>query len=95
MTDSHRPTEYTELTEDQMLRINRLCDQFESEWKAGQHPSIETTLQKLPPADRTAALAELLPLEIEYRRRDGTELRFDEYATRFPSLDRTWLAGLL
>lgn len=82
-------------SEEQLLRINRLCNNFETAWKSGKHPTVEQALKHLPPDDQSAALLELIPLEIEYRRRNGTQLHFEEYLTRFPALEQTWLARLL
>lgn len=89
---------FAELGEDQLLLINRLCNQFEAAWRAGEEPVVEQLLNGLEEDQavvRLAALGELLPLEIEYRRRLGHALSLEDYASRFPRLDRGWLANLL
>src|SRR4051794_25496401 len=63
--------------------VDRLCDQFDAAWRAGEHPAIETFLTNAPPAARDAALRELIAMDVEYRRRDGEAPLLDEYVTRF------------
>jgi tetratricopeptide (TPR) repeat protein len=72
-------------------RADRICDQFEAAWKAGQRLRIEDHLAAVPDAERPALLYELLQLEIDYRRLAGDELKADEFLDRFPALDRRWL----
>lgn len=78
-----------------MLQINRCCNQFETAWQAGEQPDIEEAVSEVPAEYRVAALRELLPLEIEYRRAQGLPLSLQTYAQRFPQLERSWLAELL
>ena len=51
----------------QREEIDRLADQFEREFKAGDNPRIEDYLQKQPNL-RANLLEELLALEIDLRR---------------------------
>ena len=78
----------------QMLRINRLCNEFEASWQAGTPRPLEKLLNDLTGTEWQAAFRELLPLELEYRRRAGQTVVLDEYAARFPQADREWLASL-
>lgn len=83
------------LTEDQMVLVNRLCNQFEARWQRGEKTAVESILVNVNPGNRLAALTELIPLEIEYRSLTGQPLSLDEYKTRFPDLDPIWLQELL
>jgi hypothetical protein len=57
---------------------------FESEWQAGRRPRLEGYLAALKdPAGRPGLLAELLPIELNYRRRAGEQPVPKEYADRF------------
>jgi len=84
--------EYARLPNDQKLLIDRLCSRFEAALKAGSRPKAEAVLKKLPAAMRLAALGELLPLEADYRQREGNPLTLPELEQRFPDVDAAWLA---
>jgi hypothetical protein len=60
--------------------------------KAGSRPKAEAVLKKLPANMRMAALGELLPLEADYRLREGKPLTLPELEQRFPDVDPAWLA---
>lgn len=77
-----------------MLRINRMCNEFEAAWQAGRPRALEDMLSELSGTDWQAALRDLLPLEIDYRQRAGQTVAFAEYAARFPDADPDWLASL-
>jgi formylglycine-generating enzyme required for sulfatase activity len=77
------------------LHINRLCDEFEAEWKAGRRPRPDPFLARVGEDDRTALLHELIPIDIEYRRNLGEHPTAEEYAVRFPQLDAAWLARVI
>src|SRR5262245_25416755 len=68
-------------------RIDRVCDRFETAWKAGQTPRLEEYLDACGEPERSrlrsALLGQLLLLDWEYRRRAGDDPRSD-YLTRFP-----------
>ena len=84
--------DYARLPNDQKLLIDRLCSRFEAALKAGSKPKAEAVLKKLPASMRLAALGELLPLEADYRRREGKPLTLPELEQRFPDVDAAWLA---
>ncbi len=86
---------FDELPEDVMIRVNRACNRFEQRWLTGERPDVEAMLDDLDPADRDAFLRELLPLEIEYRRRAGSDVSLEQYKDRFPDAEESWLAALL
>lgn len=63
----------------------QVCDQFESAWQAGKRPAIEDFLPLAAGDERPHLFAELLALELEYRRDLGEDLRRDEYEARYPN----------
>jgi serine/threonine-protein kinase len=69
---------------EQARLIDRVCDRFEAAWQAGPRPRIETFLAGLPDEEASAALRELVALEVELRRRAGEGPTDDEYRRRFP-----------
>jgi serine/threonine protein kinase len=68
----------------QFRRIDEACDAFEAAWLAGSRPTVEEHLARAAPEDQQALLAELLRLDVEYRRKIGETPRLDEYLPRFP-----------
>jgi serine/threonine-protein kinase len=62
-------------------QIDALCDRFESAWRSGGRPRAEDFLGDHPAA--SALLAELLGLELYYRRRAGEAPDEAEYRARF------------
>jgi tetratricopeptide (TPR) repeat protein len=78
-----------------LRRANQECDRFEAAWKAGQRPRIEDHLAMVPDPERPDLLCELILLEVDYRRLAGDHPQAEEFLTRFPSLDRAWLGGVL
>jgi len=96
MTDTSQ--EFSKLPSAIMLQIDRLCSRLESSWQTGTGLKSEDLLhelQNLTAAQQQAALQELLPLELDYRRRRGQPAGFPELAERFPSSDPVWLQQVL
>lgn len=83
--------EFARLPQDVMLAIDRLCNRLEQAWRSGKPMRVETLLRELDTKHRFAGLAELLPLEIEYRTRAGKALTIDELTKRFPTVQKEWL----
>ena len=66
-------------------RIDDLCTKFEDAWRRDQPPTIESVLpHATSPVERDALLAELLVLDIDYRRQRGDQPTVQEYCDRFP-----------
>jgi serine/threonine protein kinase len=89
--------EFSRLPSALMLQIDRLCTRLESSWQTGaglQSEELLTELENLSSEQQQAALAELLPLELEYRRRHGQPVAFLELQARFPAADQIWLQQL-
>src|SRR4051812_48134674 len=67
-----------------LLRLDEMCQRFEAAWKSGPPPVVETYLQECPETERSALLQQLLPLDLEYRARQGLTPLPDDYLSRFP-----------
>jgi serine/threonine protein kinase len=67
-----------------LLDMERLCDEFEAAWRAGQHPQIEDVLAREPPARRGELLEKLLEIELEMQSLTGETLSLGGYRRRFP-----------
>ena len=66
-------------------RIDDLCAEFEQKWQTNEPPSIESRLAgEVAPIERDALLAELIVLDVDYRRRRGETPTEQEYLDRFP-----------
>jgi eukaryotic-like serine/threonine-protein kinase len=74
-------------------RLDRVCNDFEGAWRAGR-PRIEDHLAGWQGTERTALLRELVPLDIDYRRRAGEACTARDYL-EFTDLDVGWLAEAL
>ena len=80
------PAEKVAAGADDLRRLDRLCDEFEAQWQAGQPPSIEEYLARCPLALQPRLLAELLALELDYRVTRQEVPRREDYQGRFGSL---------
>jgi Flp pilus assembly protein TadD len=87
MTDTWQETGGTG-TWDFQSQIDEVCDLFESALKGGGRPRIEDYLNESPVPARAALLRELIPLDMEYRKRNGETVSEDDYRERFPSWSR-------
>ncbi|RCS54933.1 serine/threonine protein kinase [Bremerella cremea] len=68
-----------------MERIDEICASFERQWQANEPPKIESLLTAdLSSGERDVLLAELIVLEIDYRRRRSEMPTKQEYLERFP-----------
>ncbi len=63
-------------------RIDNLCAEFERKWQTNEPPSIESVLAG--EVERDVLLAELIVLDVDYRRRRGETPTEQEYLDRFP-----------
>lgn len=68
-----------------LITIDRECDQFERDWRAGTRRRLEEILDRLPTDSRPMAFRELLAIEVELRREAREEVHRDEYGSRFPA----------
>jgi len=70
-------------------QIDEVCDLFEAAWKGGGRPEIKDYLQESPVPARAALLAELIPLDMEYRKRKGESVSEDDYRAYLSSAEFT------
>ena len=66
-------------------QIDKTCDRFEADWKAGLNPRIEEFLDLESDPGRSILLIYLLMIEIELRNRDGVNPNIDHFRNRFPA----------
>ena len=66
-------------------RIDDQCAKFEHQWQLNEPPTIESVLEEnVSDLEKDVLLAELVVLEIDYRRRRGDTPTKQEYLDRFP-----------
>lgn len=66
-------------------RIDDLCAEFERKWQSNEPQTIESVIaDEASSIERTALLAELIVLDIDYRQRRGEKPTQQEYIDRFP-----------
>jgi len=81
---------------DQARLADRVCDRFEAAWKdGGLGPPIEDYLGDVTEPDRSILAAELIALEVHYRRLRGEAPQHADYRQRFPALDPEILAAAM
>jgi serine/threonine protein kinase len=83
MSTSHGPA--AQSLQETWQRLDRIVQNFEAAWRAGQRPAIETYLATCG-ADRQATLAELVHVELQWRLQAGEPARVESYMQRFPEL---------
>ena len=65
--------------------INELCDEFRRQWKNPENPRLESYLDRVAQDAQVVLLRNLLPIDIEYRRRRQERPSSDEYIQRLPA----------
>jgi serine/threonine-protein kinase len=65
-------------------QIDGVCDRFEAAWRGGARPRPEDFLREAPEGEAGKLLAELIGLELHYRRAAGEAPDETEYRARFP-----------
>jgi WD40 repeat protein/tRNA A-37 threonylcarbamoyl transferase component Bud32 len=73
------------LSATQAEELDRACDRFEAEWKAGKRPRIEDHLGGIDGPLRWVLLGELIAVELNQRRRLGENPAPAEFHVRFPA----------
>jgi ABC-type amino acid transport substrate-binding protein/tRNA A-37 threonylcarbamoyl transferase component Bud32 len=73
--------------------VDRVCDAFEDEWRAGRRPAVEEFLGRVAEADRPALFAELLRADIHYRKARGECPAAGDYLGRFPGYEEVVAAA--
>ena len=69
---------------DAARNLDRICQKFEAEWRAGQRPQIEQFLSIGTNVERRELLNELLALEVELRADRDETIVVEELQNRFP-----------
>src|SRR5262249_39719045 len=85
------PPRFDELTDSQARRIDQVCDGFETVWRSGRRPRIETFLEGCHGAARATLLHELILLEADYLALAGEAPEPDDYRRRFADFQDAWL----
>jgi len=81
---SNRPgPRYEELTSEALRRIDAVCNRFEEDWRAGRRPIVEDYLVDTSESEQSVLLADLLVLDVEFRRQAGEVPRPEDYQHRF------------
>jgi serine/threonine-protein kinase len=65
-------------------RVLRACRRYEAAWQAGERPRIEDFLADFAEPERLPLVRELLPREVELRRKIGERPTPQEYRQRLP-----------
>jgi WD40 repeat protein len=74
------------LAANDIRQIERICDDFEAAWNAGERPRIELFVDRVEQPLRGLLLPHLVALDWEYRVRAGDEPQPAVYTARFPEL---------
>jgi eukaryotic-like serine/threonine-protein kinase len=75
---------YKALSLDAQIVIDELCSRYEASLQAGEAPSLEVYLQESSVTDPAGLLAELVAIDVTYRRRRGERPASSDYTGRFP-----------
>jgi WD40 repeat protein len=80
--------------------LDQVCDRFERAWRSTGASDPPPRIEDYLPAgvagtEQAALLAELIALDVAYRKRRGEVLHADHYRDRFPDLDEAALAQAL
>jgi WD40 repeat protein/serine/threonine protein kinase len=78
-----RNPDYQPLTDEQLARIDELCDRFDQELFQGNAPRISDFLVDASESAQDRLLAELVAMEVEYRIQQGEVPEQDEYIQQF------------
>lgn len=74
-------------------RVVQICGSFAAAWTAGHEPRLEDYLREFADAETAEGLSQLLTVELEYRRKLGSEPTVQEFLERFPSQRQTIYAA--
>ncbi len=98
--------DFSKLTAEAQRRVDDVCDAFEAAWQqvaalartshasTPAWPEIGLFVKEFTRNERAAALQELVPIDVSYRRQSGAAVAIGEY-TRFTELDAEWLAEIV
>ena len=66
-------------------RVDAACDQFESAWKAGQQPLIDSYVARVEESDRDALRSALVAIEAELRERSAADTSVSQSSVVSPA----------
>ena len=66
------------------IKVDSVCDEFESEWKSGCRPDIADYLSKATELPSDTLLVELIQIDLHYRRLRGETPDARDYLPQFP-----------
>jgi len=78
----------------QLRHCDRICDQFEAVWKAGNRPQLDDFLNQVLPDEQRTVLRQLMALDLDWRRRHGENPTLDTYRAEYPAIDFAPVADL-
>ena len=78
------PTSDPTLSQEELERIDRVCDRFEEAWRSGQRPELKAFVEDLDTPVGKVMLRELLKVELPYRAQRGEQPAAEEYQSLFP-----------
>ena len=70
---------------DRAIILNRICDQFESDWRTGERALIEDLLKAAADSEQAFLLYELIVIELFLLRDQGEIPQIRNYLDRFPN----------
>jgi serine/threonine protein kinase len=74
----------SQLTPQELERVDCACDRFEGAWQSGVPPTLKDFVEDLDTPVGKFMLCELLKVELAYRIRRGSQPTVDEYQAIFP-----------
>jgi WD40 repeat protein len=77
------------------LELEKICTAFEATWRTGTAPSLWDAVASLSGPLRSAALRELIALDVYYRQQKGESPTNEDYATQVPDVERRWLERIV
>jgi tRNA A-37 threonylcarbamoyl transferase component Bud32 len=77
------PSTLRDLPVELVRQVEAICSRFEDAWAAGGRPALEEHLAQAPAGARAVLLAELLRVELSFRRQAGEAPAVTDYRRRF------------
>jgi WD40 repeat protein/tRNA A-37 threonylcarbamoyl transferase component Bud32 len=84
-----------DLTRSRLLRVDEVCDRFESAWQRGERPCLADHARQLPESDRLVATRELIRVDVEYRVRHGETPLPRDYEQAGLGADVAWIEHVI
>lgn len=66
--------------------FDQLCDQFDASWAKGDQPRLNSFVDQVPESDQESLCKLLIPIDIEYRVRNGESVSGKDYQFLGPSI---------